>query len=341
MESKTSKSQIYLYEVVENKILTVQFLAKSEEDIKIAKKFNAISHSKKHNIWFWYITENQDIRPVLQKNKNFVTCFIRNPQKCVDYFHNYLKFERLQPHTIKCYMNSINKTINEFPSITSHGNIPSFDEILDFLNNQNWMQSYINQHINALKKFFYEILFVDRKKYRFDRPQNEDRIRNILNANEINLLTSYRPNTRTNLLIETAIATGLKTNELENLKVTDFSQNRLIIGGTRPRTIEIPNHLTNKINNYLNTNHIENREYIFSNNQDGKLSKSTLQKMIRDVRNELNLDILTLKDFRHTLSFNLQKKKVKIEKIQEFLGYFGLYFSVINSDKRIEINQSA
>ncbi len=67
METNTSKSPIYVYEVVENKILTVQFLAKSEEDIKIAKKLNAISNSKKHNIWFWYISENQDIIPFIQK----------------------------------------------------------------------------------------------------------------------------------------------------------------------------------------------------------------------------------------------------------------------------------
>ena len=56
------------------------------------------------------------------------------------------------------------------------------------------------------------------------------------------------------------------------------------------RTIEIPNHHTNLINNYLNTNIIENREYIFSNSQGGKLSISTLQKMIRDARNELNIE---------------------------------------------------
>ncbi len=112
------------------------------------------------------------------------------------------------------------------------------------------MQSYINQHINALKKLFYEILFVDRKKYRFDRPQNEIRTRNILNAIETNILTSHHPESKTNLLLETALATGLKTNELENLRVSDFSGNRLIIGGTRPRALEIPSHLAHKINNY-------------------------------------------------------------------------------------------
>ena len=340
MESKISNS-IYVYEVVENNILTVQFLAKSDENIKVAKEFNAIQHKEKPNIWFWYITKDQDIRLMLQKNKNFICCFIRNTQKSVDYFHNYLRFKQLQPHTIKCYMSSINKIINEFPSIISHGKIPSFDEILDFFNDQNWMQSYINQHINALKKFFYEIIYVDRKNYRFDRPQNEARVRNILNTNEINLLTSYRPDSKTNLLIETALATGLKTNELENFKVTDFLQNRLIIGGTRPRTIEIPNHLTNKISNYLNTNVIESREYIFSNNQGGKLSKSTLQKMIRDARNELNLENVTLKNMRHSLLANLQENKVEIKKIQEYLGFHGLSFSLINIYSEIEMNQSA
>ncbi len=57
--------------------------------------------------------------------------------------------------------------------------------------------------------------------------------------------------------------------------------------------------------------------------------------MIRDVRNELKLDILTLKDFRHSLFFTLHKNKVEIEKIQEYLGYNGLFFSVINYNKRI------
>ncbi len=54
---------------------------------------------------------------------------------------------------------------------------------------------------------------------------------------------------------------------------------------------------------------------MLSNNQ-GKLSKSTLQKMIRDARNELNLENVTLKNIRHTLFFKFKKNKVEIEKIK-------------------------
>ena len=91
----------------------------------------------------------------------------------------------------------------------------------------------------------------------------------------------------------------------------------------------------------MNTNIIETREYIFSNNQGGKLSKSTLQKMIRDARNELNLENVTLKNMRHTLLANLQENKVEIKKIQEYLGFHGLSFSLINIYSEIEMNQSA
>lgn len=62
--------------------------------------------------------------------------------------------------------------------------------------------------------------------------------------------------------------------------------------------------------------------------------------MIRDARNELNLDHGTLKDFRHTLMHKLYKNKVEIEKIQTLLGYFGLYFSLLHFE-RTEMNQSA
>ena len=50
METIKSNSPIYVYEVVENNILTVQFLAKSDEHIKIAREFNAIQHLEKNNI---------------------------------------------------------------------------------------------------------------------------------------------------------------------------------------------------------------------------------------------------------------------------------------------------
>ncbi len=343
MSIQDQKSPIYCFEVVENNTLTVQFLAKSDKHINIAKELKAQHHPYKANIWIWYITKNQDIRNSLQKNKNFITCFKRTSQNCIDCFHNFLIFEQHQPHTIKCYMSSVNIVLDQFPEIESHGKIPSFDKILDFFKDQNWMQSYINQHINALKKFFYQILFVNKNKYRFDRPQNEIRTRNILKSNDINTLTNHQPNTRANLLIEIALATGLKTNELEHLKVSDFIGNRLTIIGTRPRTIEIPNHLTNKINNYLNSNIIENREYLFCNNRGGKLSKSTIQRWIRRTRSELlNIEKFTLKDLRHTFAINTYNDGIEFENLQNYMGYIGLYsaieyFSLINFNQRFEM----
>ncbi len=67
-----------------------------------------------------------------------------------------------------------------------------------------------------------------------------------------------------NKLFELCLEAGLKTSELANLRLEDILENKLKINGKSNRIIGISESISEKINNYLNINNLEDRKLLFS-----------------------------------------------------------------------------
>ncbi len=333
---------IYIFEVLENQTKTIQFLANSDYDQEIAKEFKAIKHPTKNNIWYWNILENQDIKFKLLKSKKFIFCNNKNYKLCEEYFNELLNFEKLEPNTKKCYKSMIKMFLEHFPEIFK-GKIPKKKEINLYFNNElKWKNSYINQHISAIKKLYFNVLQLNPNKYRVERPKNEVRIRKQMTNYQIDTFKNgTNQNSTTKLLFELCLDTGLKTNELANLRLEDILENKLKIKGKRNRIIGISESISEKINNYLNINNIENRKFLFSKRNGENYAPSTLQNFIKIERENLKLDQFCLKDLRHSFAIKSLNEGIDLEEFQQYLGFTNInsifeYNSFINSNQRNE-----
>ena len=313
---------IYLFEVIENQAKTIQFLATSDYHQEIAKEFNAIQHPTKNNIWYWNILDNQNIKYKLLKSKKFIFCKDKNYKLCEEYFNELLNFEKLEPNTKKCYKSMIKMFLEHFPEILK-GKIPKKNEINLYFNNElQWKNSYINQHINAIKKLYFNVLQLNPFKYRVERPKNEVRVCKQLTNYEIDTFkNNTNQNSTTKLLFELCLDTGLKTSELANLRLEDILDNKLKITGKRNRIIRISESTSEKINNYLNFNNIEDRKFLFSKRNGENYSPSTLQNFIKVHRENLFLDKFCLKDLRHLFAIKSLNEGMYLEEFQQYLGF--------------------
>ncbi len=330
---------IYLFEVIENQAKTIQFLATSDYFNEIAIEFNAIQHPTKNNIWYWNLLDNQFIKYKLHKSKKFTFCNDKNYKLCEEYFNELLNFEKLEPNTKKCYKSMIKMFLAHFPDILK-GKFPNKNEInMYFNNNLQWKNSYINQHISAIKKLYFNVLQLNPYKYRIERPKNEFRIRKQLTNYEIDTFKNgANQNSITKLLFELCLDTGLKTSELAFLRIEDILENKLKIIGKRNRIIGISESISEKINSYLNINIIEDQNFLFSKRNGENYTPSALQNFLKVERENLKLDKFSLKDLRHSFAIKTLNEGINFVEIQQYLGFSDIN-SIIIYNPFVDLNQ--
>ena len=133
-------------------------------------------------------------------------------------------------------------------------------------------------------------------------------------------------NDRDMLIIEVLYSTGIRREELINIKVSDINfENQLIkVKGKRnkERLVPILPSLKNSIQKYLSNN---SSKYLFSSKDGGRISKSTVYRIInryfRKVSTKAKLSPHVL---RHTFATHLLNNGADINSIKEILGHSSL-----------------
>lgn len=130
-------------------------------------------------------------------------------------------------------------------------------------------------------------------------------------------------------VIELLFASGIRINELCNLKIQDVDLKNKIIKvngkGSKERYIYITNqNVMLALKSYYKTfaEDIERTEHFFINNRGNKLSEQSARFMIKKYEKKTNSKIhITPHMFRHTVATLLLEEDVDIRYIQELLGH--------------------
>lgn len=206
-----------------------------------------------------------------------------------------LKNQNRSEKTIKSYI----ETLEQFDKFIRK----SFLEV-----NQTDIESFIGQKKSSSTKNrvqvtinrFYQWLVNTGKlnrnpfieKLKFSKPKRDPK---KLTDNEMDSITTYckkNLNQRDQLIISVLAGTGIRNDEVLNVKVEniDFINECLtIVGkGDKERRIFFSKALSNKIQRYCEKNNITNG-YLFRNLKGGQLSKSHLANLFREIKNGCGL----------------------------------------------------
>jgi len=188
-------------------------------------------------------------------------------------------------------------------------------------------------------KFFYENVL--RQKFDVGIPlaKNQGRLPVVLNKQEINNMFEATLNLKHRLVLMFLYYTGIRLNEIVNLKWSDIDFERDVIHlkvakGGKERVIFL-HHKLKKFIEYFN---FKKEGFVFLSNFGKKYNKRTVQMIVRNAANKAEIKKrITPHTLRHSFATHLLEGGADIRHIQKLLGHANLqttqvYTHIANKD---------
>ena len=256
-------------------------------------------------------------------------------------FKNFIESEKkYSKHTVSAYVNDLEE-FNKFLNINS----VKLNEKLNYSFVRQWIVELsengistrsINRKISSLKSYFNFLIAINKlnvsplKLHRNLKvepkiiiPFNEremDKVFEIFNNNSSKLDRDF-------LIIEILYSTGIRRDELINLKFGDiyFEQGLIKVLGKRnkERLVPVLPNLLSKIKMYSSNNSINN--YLFRSKNGKKISPSTIYRIVKKYfrqissKNKISPHVL-----RHSFATHMINNGADINSVKEILGHSSL-----------------
>ena len=149
---------------------------------------------------------------------------------------------------------------------------------------------------------------------------------------------------RDRLILTIAFTTGLRAEELTNIRLTDIKESTLtVIGkGNKQREVMLNKDTLKALNSYLKVrNNVT--DYLFVSARDTHLSKRTIQHTVNKYIELAGLDsnLYSTHSLRHTSATIMHKNGVSIRALQEILGHANVTTTEMYTHVDTEQKQSA
>lgn len=181
----------------------------------------------------------------------------------------------------------------------------------------------INKRILSLKKMFEYNKIKNSNLSALKKFREEFRTHGILNEKEVNNLLQYLNSNqlkeRNKLVIYLLIDTGIRLEELLNIKVSNinFSNRTILLEKTKTHRVRIVPFTEGTA--FLLKKFIDNN--LFINDKLINLSKSAIESLFRRIKKRLHLNKFCPHMLRHTLATKLHKNSVSLIVIQKIMGH--------------------
>ncbi len=284
---------------------------------------------------------------ISQKNKkqNSVRFVLKeqiNPM--FEAFIDYLRFEkRSSEHTILAYQTDLTqfteflelKTISELNELTSL-NIRSW---IVYLIDEGQSNRSVNRKIATLRTFYKWLrkqnLVVNNPMTKIQGPKNEKRLPVFAKESDLesdklaDLFANDFDGMRDALMVELFYQTGIRLNELINLKETDINEQSIKVLGKRnkERLIPISTELYNQIEkfSYYKSKMLGNTKFLLVLNNGNKLYPTFVYRKINSYLSKAtNLDKKSPHVLRHTFATHMLNRGSGLETLKDLLGHANL-----------------
>ena len=279
-----------------------------------------------------------DIQELAIKRTKEKMYYINNVSLYLDDFYNYLQQEkRYSVHTI----NSYQKDLSLFFDYIKKESITEIDYMsvqcyLSNLYSKNYKRSSISRKLSTIKSYgkyltkykdincdFLVNVILPKKEKILPQYLHDEELNKILNLPLNNLLEI-----RNSLIIHLLYSSGLRLNELTNLKIKDFNANdytlRVIGKGLKERIVIFSKKSKELLDLYLKERNSES-EYLLINKNGYKLSNRGVEMILTKISKQyLGHTKLHPHMLRHTFATKLLNNGMDIRVLQELLGHSNL-----------------
>ena len=286
---------------------------------------------------------------------------VQNENKKVivkDYIERYLDYIDVSDNTVKTY----NVGLLQFMEYLKQNKIqePTREDIIRFREylKEEHKANTVNAYLIAIRNFYnwlgYEGITKDITKNIKGIKLEKKHLKRGLSLEEIRKVLSVCKDTREELLVKLMINCGLRCNEVVNIQLEDFYNDKGIVmmrvlGKARNElkqdSIKIDERLFALIKDYVNEYNI--KDYLFvstsNHNTNGKLTTKTIRYIITNLFKKAGLDMqmLSTHSTRHSTCELLLEKGLPIQEVSEFMRHKSISTTVVYSKELEQRNSQA
>lgn len=188
-----------------------------------------------------------------------------------------------------------------------------------------------NTSINAIKFYYEKMLHQPRKTYYINRPRRKQKMKILLENEEIEKLFSVCTNIKHRCIIGLLYGCGLRISEVINLKIKDIDSKKMIVliwegKGDEDRKVPLPEKLLDRLREYIKVNRKNKpmpEEYLFTGqNNAPQYSEGSIRQFLLDYAKKAGI---TKRVHPHLFRNNFITEQIEddmnIVKLQKIVGH--------------------
>tara|TARA_R110001583_G_scaffold183936_1_gene342820 strand:- start:288 stop:1127 length:840 start_codon:yes stop_codon:yes gene_type:complete len=246
-----------------------------------------------------------------------------------------MQIRNYSPRTIRSYISSLqslSKHFNLSPDLISLEQFKSY--LADKINKSGVSTSTINQAIGAWRIFQCDILKREWIDFKVKRPRPEKKIPQVLSQKQVINLIASISNSKHQALVSLAYATGMRRNEVLQLRPEDIDSSRNIIivkhgKGNKQRQIPIKNSLIKILRDYYKK--YRPSKFLFEGYKPGiAYSATSFGNILRKAGTKAKINKrITPHVLRHSFATHMLEKGLNLKQLQLILGHSAMKTTAI------------
>ncbi len=249
-----------------------------------------------------------------------------NYRVCPTSYLDKLELRKYANNTVKTYVTSFETFMNYYHTkdLVSINESDVRNYILKLIQ-ENKSNSYINSAINSIKFYYESVLGMPNRFYAIERPRKEKKLPKVLSKEDILSIIAHTNNLKHKCIVSLLYSSGIRRNELVNLKITDIDSKRMLIRieaakGNKDRYTLLSHSLLKDLREYYKQ--YKPGKYIVEGLYGRQYSGQSIGKVVISAAEKAGIKIpVTPHILRHSFATHLLEAGVDLRQIQVLLGH--------------------
>ncbi|MFT5941781.1 MAG: integrase/recombinase XerD [Sediminicola sp.] len=185
--------------------------------------------------------------------------------------------------------------------------------------------SYINSAINSIKFYYESVLGMPNRFYEIERPRKEKKSPKVLSKDDVLSIINHTSNLKHKCIASLLYSSGIRRNELVNLKIKDIDSKRMLIRieaakGNKDSYTLLSHSLLKDLREYYKQWKPE--KYIIEGMYGKQYSGQSIGKIVLNAAAKAGIKTpVTPHMLRHSFATHLLEAGVDLRQIQVLLGH--------------------
>lgn len=306
-------------------IYNIAYVANNQDNL------NQIFHTFRGIVW---VNCNHffDKKIIRQNNETIDITWFRNrelPENyrvCPTSYLDKLEIKKYSNNTVRSYVSSFEAFINHYRTqeLISINELDVRDYVLKLVQ-EGKSNSYINGVINSIKFYYETVLGMPNRFYAIERPRKERKLPKVLSKEDVLSIIAHTNNLKHKCIVSLLYSSGIRRNELINLKITDIDSKRMLIRvecakGNKDRYTLLSRALLKDLREYYKQ--YQPKTYIIEGLYGKQYSGQSIGKIVLNAAAKAGIPMaVTPHMLRHSFATHLLESGADLRQIQVLLGH--------------------